>query len=486
MSRKSLFPVALTLAFLARAALVRAEEHTALVPAAVPAAMPAGTVMQPATAVVNQGTSGVTAIAGPSPSGAPMSAQAVNAAVKGAVYRLSTHLERASSRSLHGTAFAVDAAGLLVTNFHVVRESLIGGSEYRLVLEAPEGPVPATVIAVDVVNDLALVRAGKAFDKVLNIANAVTASEGEIVYSIGFPANEQMTFIQGNYGGEKPMGFIMAGFASMPLNQGMSGGPMLNAQAEVIGVNRAIVTRAQNLSFFSPLAALRELVTKNVEAGRSLASTVTNWKKQAVDSVKRQEELTLNLTREGKRERLGEISFQVPLPNQSCGQSKTGKKDSATEGEIFICQSNSLTPLVGESNALEVITLGMNTDKALMKIAAPVKAALEGMYRKEKQQILSMQKEGRAPASLAGQEEKAREHCGLKNVQNGHGVEMTVSFCSISNTFYDGLFSTFVRVDVKGKSSGITSLVQMYQGLSAEATADVLGKFLDSIQQEGG
>ncbi len=416
---------------------------------------------------------------------APLTPQAVNAAAKGAVFRLSTHLERASSRASHGTAFAVDAAGLLVTNFHVVREAMLGPKDYRLVLEAPEGPVPATVVAVDIVNDLALVRAGKAFDKVLTLADQVTAAEGEIVYSIGFPASNELTFIQGNYGGEKPMGFVTAGYASMPLNSGMSGGPMLNAQAEVIGVNRAIITRAQNLSFFSPLAALREIVTKNAEAGRSLASTIVNWKAEAVGSVKRQEELTLALSPLDKRERLGAISFNVPLPNQVCGQSKTGKGNDFAETELFICQSNSLTPLVGESNALEVITVGMVSDKPLMKIAAPLQAALRNMYLKEKSEILDTKKKDRSPASLPEPKGMEREHCGLKNVKNANGVEMTVSYCSVANEFYDGLFSTFVRVDVQGKTGGSTSLVQMYQGLSTDATANLLSTFLESIRREG-
>ena len=437
-----------------------------------------------ASPMVADATSGVVPIPGlEAPQ--PMTPQGVNAAAKGAVFRLSTHLERANSRASHGTAFAVDQAGLLVTNFHVVREALLGPKDYRLVLEAPEGPVPATVVAVDIVNDLALVRAGRAFDKVLSLANQVTAAEGEVVFSIGFPASNELTLIQGNYGGEKPMGFVSAGYASMPLNSGMSGGPMLNSQAEVIGVNRAIIARAQNLSFFSPLAALREIVTKNAEAGRSLASTIVNWKSEAVSSVRRQEELTLGLTRTNKRERLGDISFNVPLPNQNCGQSRVGKREQVAEAELFVCQSNSLTPLVGESNALEVITVGMVTDKPLMKIAAPVQAALKGMYVKEKAEILDMKK-SRAPASLVEEAGKDREHCGLKNVQNSQGVEMTVSYCTVANGFYDGLYSTFVRIDVRGKGDSTTSLAQVYQGLSAEGTASVLGSFLESVQQEGG
>lgn len=414
---------------------------------------------------------------------APLSAQAVNAAAKGAVFRLSTHLEKANSRARHGTAFAVDSAGLLITNFHVVRDVMLGGKEYRLVLEAPEGAVAATVVAVDIVNDLALVRAGRTFDEVLRIAGHGGASEGEVVYSMGFPANEQLTFAQGNYGGEKPVGFVTSGFATMPLNSGMSGGPMLNSRAEVIGVNRAMVVNAQNLSFFSPLNALKSLISGNIDAGRTLASTSSNWKGEAVQAVKRQESSVLGSLSSAKRERLGDVSFSVPLPNQHCGQSKMGKRSEAKESELFVCRSSSLTPLVGESNALEVVTVGMVTDRPLMKIASPVQRALSEMYASEREEIIGVKKRG-----LASLESKpaSRENCGLKNVLNANGVDMTVSYCSLANSVYEGLFSTFVRIEVRGKGAAATSLVQMYQGMSSQATADMLGRFLESLKMESG
>jgi hypothetical protein len=270
----------------------------------------------------------------------------------------------------------------------------------------------------------------------------------------------------------------------MPLNSGMSGGPMLNSQAEVIGVNRAIITKAQNLSFFSPLGALKELISRNTDAGRSLASTNNSWKAEAVESVKRQESLTLGPKVVLKRERLGDVSFTVPLPNQKCGQSKVGGDEDALSSELFVCQSNSLTPLVGESNALEVVTVGTATDKSLVKFAAPVQRALRGMYVKERSEILDLKK--RQPASIEQDSPSKKENCGLRNVTNGKGVEMTVSYCTIANAFYEGLFSTFVRIEIRGNKATTTSLVQMYQGLSTEATANVLGQFLESVQLEGG
>ena len=207
----------------------------------------------------------------------------------------------------------------------------------------------------------------------------------------------------------------------------------------------------------------------------------------AVKAVRRQEEATLQERRLEKRERLGDISFTVPLPNQTCGQSRMGQKNDLIEGELFVCQSHSLTPLVGEANALEVVTVGLATDKPLTKIAAPVQLALKKMYEKERHEILQIPgKKGREPASVAAAREARQEQCGLKNITNENGVEITVSYCSVANALYQGLFSTFVKIDVHGKRGGdTTSMVQMYQGLSADATANVLGKFLESVSLEG-
>ncbi|MGZ3717889.1 MAG: S1 family peptidase [Bdellovibrionota bacterium] len=408
----------------------------------------------------------------------PLAAQDVNAAARGSVFRLSTSYSGANARALHGTAFVVDKSGLLITNFHVVRDSLLQNDELKLSLEVGGQNVGISVVAVDVVNDLALVRAARSFETALPVAEPASVAEGEVVYSFGFPASDQLTFIQGNYGGEKAMGFVTTGFAAMPLNSGMSGGPMLNSRAEVIGVNRAIIRTAQNLSFFSPLGALHDILSRG--GGRS-PSSLSDWKADAVAAVRRQEKATLATKLEGQREKLGGLSFTVPLPNQKCGQTRGEKQSGTPSSEMLVCQSNSLTPLVKESNALEVITLAMTSGKMFSTASRSLQASIRAMYDQERKGILEPPTKKGAKAA----KDDDHETCGLNNVTNSHGVEMTISYCSVANSFYEGLFSTFVRVEIRNSTS-ITALGQMYQGLTADATADVLGQFLESIQTEEG
>jgi hypothetical protein len=402
----------------------------------------------------------------------PLAAQDVNAAVRGSVFRLSTNFSGANERALHGTAFVVDKSGLLLTNFHVVRDGLLQNDDMKLSLEVGGQSVGVRVVAVDVVNDLALVRAARTFDTALTVALPGTVAEGEVVYSLGFPVNGQLTFVQGNYGGEKPVGFVQAGFAAMALNGGMSGGPMLNSHAEVIGVNRAMIKGAQELSYFSPLGAARDLLAK--AGGRAVAS-IADWRSEAVAAVRRQEKLTFAGKIDPRREKLGGLSFLVPLPNQKCGQTRT--EGSSGAADMLVCQSSSLTPILSESNALEVITMGLTSGSFYNQATRAIQNDVRNRYDRERSGIVN-------PHSKSDGEKK-HELCGLRNVTNSHGVEMTISYCSLANGYYEGLFSTFVRVEVRG-ASNVTALGQVYQGLSAETTADFLDQFLESIQKEDG
>ena len=273
----------------------------------------------------------------------------------------------------------IDASGYLATNYHVVRESILSEEPMELKLELQGSEANAKVVAVDAVNDIAIVKVNHIFAKALPIASLSSTSEGEVIYSMGFPANDQLTFAQGNYGGEKLMGFISVGFASLALNSGMSGGPMLNTRGEVIGVNRAKVVDAQNLSFFSPLSALLKIIEAKNSPKRAIASTEKSWRSDVVQSIKNQERIALAEKKPAlRKERLGNIAFSVPLPNQSCGQS--AKNNESRGSEILICQSRSLTPLVGDSRALEVVTLGMVSDKSLLKSSSQLHAILKKYY----------------------------------------------------------------------------------------------------------
>lgn len=458
------------------------QSPLSVAPVVMPIVMPVGAnSIQPA--IASGAAASVVAVA----PATPLNSQDVNAIAKNSVFRLSTLLPKAKSKALHGTAFVVDTSGLLLTNFHVVQTLLLSDQKLKLKLEVPgAADLEPRVLMVDVVNDLALIKVDHTFPRALPLMSLGKVSEGEVIYSMGFPANDQLTFAQGNYGGEKQMGFINVGFATLPLNHGMSGGPLLNSKAEVIGVNRAIISSAQNLSFFSTLEAAKGVLAKASDPARTLATSEPRWKKEAVEEIKSQEKATLaNYNLESKRERVGGISFGIPLPNQRCGQSKANlnseDSDSSGDSEFYMCQSASLVPLVGSSNGLDVATyaLSYNVNSIVSLFSLP--RVLESAFNKEKQEIRKKSL-NRKLASNAGPSNG--EMCSIKNVKSSTGVEINLSFCMLANSFYEGIFSTFVRAEIFESADKRISIVQFYKGMSSEATATMLEKFLDSIRLE--
>ena len=181
-----------------------------------------------------------------------------------------TRLKGVNSGREHGTAFVIDASGYLVTNYHVVVDALSHGTKYELVLTGSEGSLQAQVMAIDAVNDLALVKVEHNFSNALKIAANPNMEIGETVFSLGFPKSEQVEIIQGTFNGINEMGFAPVMRVSMPLNPGMSGGPCLNSKGEVVGVNRAMLLQAQNISYLSPLDPLQKIASKPNPRGCNL------------------------------------------------------------------------------------------------------------------------------------------------------------------------------------------------------------------------
>src|SRR6185503_1957333 len=92
------------------------------------------------------------------------------------------------------------------------------------------------------------------------------------VYSIGVPEDTVMTLIEGLYSDAKKLGPVSRLIVSAPLNHGMSGGPVVNSRDVVVGVNDAILAKAQNLSFMIPVDPAIELSRKHGGISRAVAS----------------------------------------------------------------------------------------------------------------------------------------------------------------------------------------------------------------------
>jgi S1-C subfamily serine protease len=165
-----------------------------------------------------------------------------------------------SGRRASGTAFAVAAGGLLVTNAHVVHECR------DITVRQGDGTVlPATLLAADQVNDLALIKVASptTSDPAL-FRGSPDIRQGENVVAIGFPlsyllsAGSATTLTTGTVSalaGVKGDSRLLQ--VSAPIQPGNSGGPLLDQSGHVV----AIVSSSLNAV---KLAATQGIIPENV------------------------------------------------------------------------------------------------------------------------------------------------------------------------------------------------------------------------------
>ena len=190
-----------------------------------------------------------------------------------------------------GTGIVLNDKGLILTNDHVVA----GASSLTV---APKGSSTitriATLVGEEANDDLALIKVdpSRLGLKPLNLASSRSAQVGDAVYAIGNPYGLDETLTRGIVSAlgrmiSAPNGARITGAlqTDAALNPGNSGGPLLNDEGDVIGVNSQIASEAASVSGSQPgstgvgFAVSSDTVAKAVkaiEAGQGVASTSTS------------------------------------------------------------------------------------------------------------------------------------------------------------------------------------------------------------------
>jgi hypothetical protein len=149
-----------------------------------------------------------------------------------------------------GSGFVVDPDGRILTNFHVIVHTkratvrLANGDAYDKVY----------VLGADRRKDIALLKIDAVNLVPLRLGNSSTSQIGDKVYTLGSPLGFlQNTLSEGLLSGIRQMDGYKMFQLSAPISHGSSGGPVLNASGEVIGLVDATVEEGQNLNFAIPI-----------------------------------------------------------------------------------------------------------------------------------------------------------------------------------------------------------------------------------------
>lgn len=159
-----------------------------------------------------------------------------------------------------GSGFLVSSEGYLVTNFHV-----IDGSKGTVQFASGDvAEVNVVKIAPD--HDFALLKTASGSDyPTLRLGDSSRCREGDSVFAVGSPQGLQSTFTKGIVSAKDrrlpgvAVSFIQTDAA---INHGNSGGPLINAAGEVIGINTATVEKfvAEGLNFAIAINDVKSLI----------------------------------------------------------------------------------------------------------------------------------------------------------------------------------------------------------------------------------
>ncbi len=156
-----------------------------------------------------------------------------------------------------GTGFVV-GDGLVATNLHVIGEGrpvvvqLADGSKH----EASE------IVASDRKLDLAVVRIAAKKLKALPLGDSNAMKQGQPIVALGHPRGLEHSVVAGVLSGKRELDGVSMLQLAIPIEQGNSGGPVLDMQGRVLGVvtMKSLVTA--NLGFAVPINALKQLLAK--------------------------------------------------------------------------------------------------------------------------------------------------------------------------------------------------------------------------------
>jgi S1-C subfamily serine protease len=196
------------------------------------------------------------------PQAAPISASArrLFEASRSQLVQVRTLLAQQDSQSSVGSGFVVSEDGLIVSNFHVVSQAALEPEGYRLRFVGADGRRGSLqILAIDVRRDLSLLRAVDDQGQPLRFAKALSfrpaaepLDKGDRIYSMGHPQDVAFAIVEGNYNGMVERRFDELIYYAGSLNPGMSGGPVLDEQGRVVGVNVSMLLFSQQMSFLIP------------------------------------------------------------------------------------------------------------------------------------------------------------------------------------------------------------------------------------------
>lgn len=171
---------------------------------------------------------------------------------------------RPQTQTSQGSGFLISSDGYIVTNSHVVQNA----AEIKVILN-DDRQFSAKLVGQDPSTDVALIKIEATELPYITFANSDVIEVGEWVAAIGNPLGLNATLTTGIISAKSRSNLDIARIEDFiqtdtPINRGNSGGPLLNLNSEVIGMNTAIVTNMSTGGYMGIGFAIPSNIIKHV------------------------------------------------------------------------------------------------------------------------------------------------------------------------------------------------------------------------------
>jgi S1-C subfamily serine protease len=175
-----------------------------------------------------------------------------------------------------GSAFFVDASGLLITNYHVIASEVDptyeGYSRMTIRMGDSTSPrIPARVIGWDKALDLALIKTEITPEYVFSVVDRVIPQVGDSVLAIGSPGGLEKTVTMGIVSALSRR-FLQIGDViqiDAAVNHGNSGGPVVDMSGRLVGIVFAGIEQYPGLNFAVPAERLAAALPAMLAGGKA-------------------------------------------------------------------------------------------------------------------------------------------------------------------------------------------------------------------------
>lgn len=197
----------------------------------------------------------------------------------GAVVGIGVKGNNVNQDKIVGSGFVASSNGLVVTNNHVVSGGTV--DDFFVLIGTAEEPIAVKEIIQDEVNDIALLKVDASNLQALPLGDSETIKVGQTAIAIGNPLGDLSNTVtvgtisalnrevevsddSFNFSSKTHFDVIQTDAA---INPGNSGGPLINSNGEVVGVNFATISGADNLSFALPINIVKQRINELNEFG---------------------------------------------------------------------------------------------------------------------------------------------------------------------------------------------------------------------------